>query len=107
MRSLDFLTENTKAGTIGQGMLALQIPLSARCVQITPNVSPGSANEVVTCTHRIMIGNSGRYVHIGHLSEGCVTFYELLKWNDIYDYLIDKRMKEGKGKYVGTLVVEK
>jgi hypothetical protein len=52
-------------------------------------------------------GNSSRYVHIGHLSEGCVTFYELLKWNDIYDYLIDKRTKEGKGKYIGTLVVEK
>jgi hypothetical protein len=52
-------------------------------------------------------GNSSRYIHIGHLSEGCVTFYELLKWNDIYDYLIDKRMKEGKGKYIGKLIVEK
>lgn len=52
-------------------------------------------------------GNSSRYIHIGHLSEGCVTFYELLKWNDIYDYLIDKRMKEGRGKYIGKLIVEK
>lgn len=52
-------------------------------------------------------GNSSRYIHVGHISEGCVTFYELSKWNDIYDYLICRRVKGEGGKYVGELVVEK
>nr|WP_298145273.1 hypothetical protein [uncultured Pseudomonas sp.] len=53
------------------------------------------------------VSNSSRYIHIGHLSEGCVTFYELLKWNDIYEYLISRRVKGEGGKYIGTLLVEK
>lgn len=49
--------------------------------------------------------NSSRYIHIGHLSEGCVTFYELLKWNAIYDYLINKRERGNNGKLIGDLIV--
>ncbi|WP_241492113.1 hypothetical protein [Pseudomonas sp. TTU2014-080ASC] len=49
--------------------------------------------------------NSSRYIHIGHLSEGCVTFYELLKWNAIYDYLINKRERGNNGKFIGDLIV--
>jgi hypothetical protein len=52
-------------------------------------------------------GNSSRYIHVGHLSDGCVTFYELIKWNDVYDYLICRRVKGEGGKYVGELLVEK
>lgn len=48
---------------------------------------------------------SSRYIHIGHLSEGCVTVHELTKWNDIYNYLIGNRMpKEGR-KIIGKLFV--
>jgi hypothetical protein len=50
-------------------------------------------------------GNSGRYIHAGHLSEGCVTFHELTEWNAIYDYLIRSRVPGSKGKQVGSLVV--
>ena len=50
--------------------------------------------------------NSSRYIHIGHLSEGCVTIYELLKWNALYDYLINKRIPHSQGKFIGTLIVE-
>ncbi|SFP34431.1 Pilin (type 1 fimbria component protein) [Pseudomonas sp. NFPP07] len=39
-----------KAGTIAQGVSVFQIPLSARYVQIAPNVSPGSANGLATFT---------------------------------------------------------
>lgn len=52
-------------------------------------------------------GNSGRYVHVGHLSEGCVTFHELIKWNAVYDYLISSRVPGVDGKFVGNLIVEK
>lgn len=36
-------------------------------------------------------GNSSRYIHLGNLSEGCVTVYDVQKWNIVYDYLISHR----------------
>lgn len=48
---------------------------------------------------------SSRYIHIGYLSEGCVTVYELTKWNAIYDYLINHRMTEHGVKLIGQLIV--
>ena len=53
------------------------------------------------------VGNSGRYVHVGHLSEGCVTVHELKMWNDIYDYLISRRIPGPGGRFVGDLIVRK
>ncbi|ECF3155665.1 hypothetical protein ACVUCS_004507 [Salmonella enterica subsp. enterica] len=52
-------------------------------------------------------GNSSRYIHIGNLSEGCVTVYDVEKWNIVYDYLISHRTPGTKGMYIGELVVEK
>jgi hypothetical protein len=52
-------------------------------------------------------GNSSRYIHAGHLSEGCVTVHELTKWNALYDYLISHRSPKSKGQFVGSLVVRK
>lgn len=34
---------------------------------------------------------SGRYIHVGHLSEGCITQHDLTQWSAIYDYLISSR----------------
>jgi hypothetical protein len=51
-------------------------------------------------------GNSGRYIHAGHLSEGCVTVYELAKWTAMYEYLIASRLPGADGRFVGTLIVE-
>jgi hypothetical protein len=51
--------------------------------------------------------NSGRYIHIGHLSEGCITVHELLKWTSIYDFLISRREPESAGRYIGNVAVEK
>lgn len=49
-------------------------------------------------------GNSN-FVHVGNLSEGCVTVYDLSKWNDVYHYLISNR-SDKEGKYVGTVTIE-
>lgn len=49
-------------------------------------------------------GNSN-FVHVGNLSEGCVTIYDLSKWNDVYRYLISNR-SDNEGKYVGTVTIE-
>jgi len=50
--------------------------------------------------------NSSRYIHVGHLSEGCVTVHELEKWTVIYQYLISHRAPGFTGKKVGELVVK-
>jgi hypothetical protein len=51
--------------------------------------------------------NSSRYIHIGNLSEGCVTVYELGKWTALYNYLISSRVTGTGGQRVGTMVVRK
>lgn len=50
--------------------------------------------------------NSSRYIHVGHLSEGCVTVHELEKWTAIYNYLISHRVPGASGKIVGQLIVK-
>jgi hypothetical protein len=49
-------------------------------------------------------GNNSRYVHVGNVSDGCVTVVDLEKWNDVYSYLI--RHRTPGGKHVGKLIVK-
>jgi hypothetical protein len=51
--------------------------------------------------------NSSRYVHVGHLSEGCITVYELEKWSALYTYLISHRVPGSAGKRIGQIIVSK
>jgi hypothetical protein len=51
--------------------------------------------------------NSSRYIHVGHLSEGCITVYELEKWTALYSYLISHRVRGSAGKRVGQIAVTK
>jgi hypothetical protein len=51
--------------------------------------------------------NSSRYIHIGNLSEGCVTVYELAKWTALYTYLVSHRAAGSSGTRVGTMTVIK
>jgi len=48
---------------------------------------------------------NSNFVHVGNLSEGCVTIYELSMWNALYAYLIKNRLDQ-EGKYVGTVTIE-
>lgn len=48
---------------------------------------------------------NSNFVHVGNLSEGCVTMYDLTKWNALYKYLISHR-SDKEGKYVGTVTIE-
>lgn len=48
---------------------------------------------------------NSNYVHVGNLSEGCVTTYQLEMWNPLYSYLISNRV-DSEGKYVGTVTIE-
>ncbi len=51
--------------------------------------------------------SSSRYIHVGHLSEGCVTVHQLERWTALYRYLISHRVAGSGGKRVGSLVVRK
>ncbi|MHB8267561.1 hypothetical protein [Bradyrhizobium sp.] len=51
--------------------------------------------------------NSSRYIHVGHLSEGCVTVHQLERWTALYQYLISHRVAGTAGKRIGSLVVQK
>ena len=51
--------------------------------------------------------STDRFIHVGHLSEGCITVHELAKWNAVYDYLISSREPGSMGKYVGKVMVHK
>jgi hypothetical protein len=48
---------------------------------------------------------NSNFVHVGNLSEGCVTMYQLDMWNPLYLYLISHR-SDKDGNYVGTLTIE-
>lgn len=49
---------------------------------------------------------NSNFIHVGNVSHGCITCYQLDKWNDLYAYLIRHRLDKD-GLYVGTLVIEK
>lgn len=57
--------------------------------------------------------NNSRYLHMGHLSEGCVTVTNIKEWEALYHKIIrcrsdgDATDKVGGGKYVGKLIVTK
>jgi hypothetical protein len=53
----------------------------------------------------IEFGDNSRFIHLGNISEGCVTVMELSKWNAIYKALIAHRTPDGR--YVGQLTVQK
>ena len=52
----------------------------------------------------IEYGNNSRYVHVGNVSEGCVTVVHLKKWTEIHEALVSHRGADGKS--VGKLIVK-
>ena len=53
----------------------------------------------------IEYGDNSRYIHVGHLSHGCVTVMQLNQWNALYQTLIEHRMSGTK--YVGQILISK
>jgi hypothetical protein len=48
--------------------------------------------------------NESRYVHVGNVSEGCVTILDLTKWTDLYRRIVGCRIPGTN--YVGEIVVK-
>ena len=49
--------------------------------------------------------HNSNFVHVGNVSEGCVTMYDLTQWNALYHYLISNR-SDSEGIYVGTVNIK-
>lgn len=51
--------------------------------------------------------NIGRFIHVGHISEGCVTVHQLERWTPLYELLISHRVPGTAGKRIGSITVRK
>lgn len=45
----------------------------------------------------ILFGNNSRYVHIGNVSDGCVTVMDFARWPAIHEALLSHRTADGRG----------
>jgi hypothetical protein len=43
----------------------------------------------------IKYGDNSRYVHVGNVSDGCVTVVDLDRWNDVHEALVSHRGPDG------------
>lgn len=53
----------------------------------------------------ILFDNNTRYLHVGHVSEGCVSVTDLASWSVVHEALLSHRTADGRG--VGQMVVRK
>lgn len=70
-----------------------------------PGAFPGLKYHAVWFPIEYAATHNSNFIHVGNLSEGCVTIYELKKWNDLYAYLISNR-SDKDGKYIGTVTIK-
>jgi hypothetical protein len=70
-----------------------------------PGGFPGLRYDTVWFQLENPATQNSNFVHVGNLSEGCVTVYQLEEWNPLYKYLISNRIDKD-AKYVGTITIE-
>lgn len=70
-----------------------------------PGTYPGLKYHTVWFPIENAPTHNSNFIHVGNLSEGCLTIYELKKWNDLYAYLISNR-SDKDGKYIGTVTIK-
>lgn len=94
-----------------KGVYKILAPESAKDARFTgfyrsgPGGSPDLKYDTVWFAIEYAKTFNSNFVHVGNLSEGCVTMYELGKWNALYAYLISNRL-DAEGKYVGSITIE-
>jgi hypothetical protein len=50
--------------------------------------------------------NNARFIHLGHISHGCISIMDPSQWTDVYETLINNRLSGANGRqYVGLLKV--
>ena len=94
-----------------KGVYKILAPESAKDARFTSfyrtraGGDPGLKYDTVWFAIEYAKTHNSNFVHVGNLSEGCVTMYELGKWNALYAYLISNRL-DAEGKYVGSITIE-
>ena len=94
-----------------KGVYKILAPESAKAANFTdfyrtrPGGEPDLKYDTVWFAIEYAATHNSNFVHVGNLSEGCVTMYELGKWNALYAYLISNRL-DAEGKYVGKITIE-
>jgi hypothetical protein len=117
---VDFLETNPMSPLNGQwthskplpkGTYKILAPEAAKEARYTafyvtnPGGYPGLRYHTVWFPVEYSGNYNSSFVHVGNVSEGCVTTYQLEMWNPLYLYLISNRM-DSDGKYVGTITIE-
>ena len=117
---VDYREDNVASPFFGQmrhskplpkGQYRIMAPESAKAKKFTffyrdhPGGNPDLKYDTVWFPIEYAATSNSNFVHVGNLSEGCVTMYELGKWNALYLYLISNRL-DAEGKYVGTISIE-
>jgi hypothetical protein len=82
-------------------VLVPDAPHDAGMTRFYRRVAPGLRYDQVWFP--IRYGDNSRFVHVGNLSEGCVTVLDLARWPDIHEALISHRSRDGTS--VAQLVV--
>ncbi len=77
-------------------------PHKADMTRFYRRVAPGLKFDQVWFP--IKYGDNSRYVHVGNVSDGCVTVLDLALWADIHEALISHRSPDGEG--LAELVVK-
>lgn len=94
-----------------KGVYRIMAPESAKDARYTgfyrtePGGEPDLKYDTVWFAIEYAKTYNSNFVHVGNLSEGCVTMYELGKWNALYHYLISNRL-DAEGAYVGSITIK-
>lgn len=115
-----YLEENRASRYYGQLRKAVPLPKGTYKI-LTPEIAhrrastefyrtepggyPGLRYDTVWFQIENAATENSNFVHVGNLSEGCVTVYQLEMWSAVYKYLISNRMDKD-AKYVGTVTIE-
>ena len=88
------------------GIYKVGLPTPTHDVAMTNgyrNVQPNLISDQIWFP--IEYGNNSRFIHLGNLSEGCVTVMSLDKWNAVYQAIISHRIPGTN--YIGKIIITK
>ena len=93
------------------GYYRIMAPQSAKDDSMTsfyvtaPGGNPDLKYHTVWFPIEYAANDNSNFVHVGNVSEGCVTMYDLTQWNALYHYLISNR-SDAEGTYVGSVTIK-
>lgn len=106
--NISFLTEavDPTFTILPEGNYKILAPINAHKLTYT---QPYKDSEPSLNFHQVWFAieyeDNSRFIHVGAISEGCITVLELNKWNNLYRHLISHRNKSGA--HVGVLHVKR